>query len=153
MESPEAPHLSPPPEQVAEIDRRAAALKAQPEDFAAMDALWRAVYELDRWIFIARGTTDQPGPYAGELPQGPMLFAFTTGERARSAALGMGLSEEEASWLLAVPLPSAIEWAASFSSVGVKGIVFDYPAAGYFAPLGNLVPMRDYMATHPSPEV
>jgi hypothetical protein len=99
MENAETPHLSPPPEQVAEIDRRAAALKAQPESRRA-----------------------------GELPQGSMLFAFTTGERVKSAALGMGLSEEEASWLLAVPLPSAIEWAASFSSVGVKGVVFDYPA-------------------------
>ncbi|WP_368496995.1 hypothetical protein [Herbiconiux sp. A18JL235] len=149
MEHPEAPRLDPTPEQVAEIDRRAAALKEQPESFAAMDALWRAVYALDRWIFIARGTDDQPGPYAGELPQGPMLFAFTTGERARSAALGMGLSEDEVSRLLAVPLPAAIEWAATFASVGVKGIAFDIPTAGYFAPLTNLVPMRDYMAAHP----
>jgi hypothetical protein len=149
MEHPEAPRLDPSPEEVADIDRRAAALKEEPESFAAMDALWRAVYSLDRWIFIARGTDDQPAPYAGELPQGPMLFAFTTGERARTAALGMGLSEDEASKLLAVPLPAAIEWVASFSSVGVKGITFDFPAAGYFAPLENLVPMRDYMATHP----
>ncbi len=149
MEHPEAPRLDPSPERVAEIDRRAAALKEQSESFAAMDALWRAIYGLDRWIFIARGTDDQPGPYVGELPQGPMILAFTTGERARNAALGMGLSEDEASRLLAVPLPSAIEWAATFSSVGVVGIAFDLPAAGYFAPLGNLVPMRDYMAANP----
>ena len=152
MENPEAPRLDPSPEQVAEIDRRAAALKEQPESFAAMDALWRAVYALDRWIFIARGTDEQPGPYVGEVPQGPMLLAFTTGQRARTAALGMGLSDDEASRLLAVPLPAAIEWAATFSSVGVKGITFDLPEAGYFAQLGNLVPMRDYMAANPPAE-
>ena len=149
MENPETPRLDPSPEEIAEIDRRAALLSTQPESFAAMDGLWRAVYALDHWIFIARGTDNQPGPYAGELPQGPMLFAFTTGERAKTAALGAGLSEEEASRLLAVPLPSAIEWAATFSAVGVKGIAFDLPTAGFFAPLENLIPMRDYMASHP----
>ncbi|MFB2554880.1 hypothetical protein [Herbiconiux liangxiaofengii] len=149
MENPETPRLDPSPDEIAEIDRRAALLREQPDSFAAMDNLWRAIYSLERWIFIARGTLDQPAPYAGELPQGPMLFAFTTGERAKTAALGAGLSEEEASMLLAIPLPSAIEWAASFSAVGVKGIAFDLPAAGFFAPLENLVPMRDYMASNP----
>jgi hypothetical protein len=149
MDTPESPRLDPSPEEVAEIDRRAAVLRAEPESFAAMDALWRAVYGLERWIFIARGTDEAPGPYAGVLEQGPMLFAFTTGERARSAALAAGLSEDEASRLLAVPLPAAIEWAASFSAVGVQGIAFDVPAAGYFAPLTNLVPMRDFMSSTP----
>ncbi|WP_066043834.1 hypothetical protein [Herbiconiux solani] len=149
MENPETPRLDPSAEEVAEIDRRAALLRAEPESFAAMDNLWRAVYGLEHWIFIARGTLEQPAPYAGQLPQGPMLFAFTTAERAKSAALGAGLSDEEASTLLAIPLPSAIEWAATFAAVGVKGIAFDLPEAGYFAPLENLVPMRDYMASNP----
>ena len=149
MESPETPRLDPTPEEVAEIDRRAAVLRAEPESFAAMDNLWRAVYGLEHWIFSARGTLEQPAPYAGQLPQGPMLFAFTTAERAKSAALGAGLSDEEASTLLAIPLPSAIEWAATFAAVGVKGIAFDLPEAGHFAPLENLVPMRDYMASNP----
>ncbi|MCS5714558.1 hypothetical protein NVV95_08330 [Herbiconiux sp. CPCC 205716] len=151
MENADQPSLDPSPEQVGEIDRRAAALRDQPDSFAAMDALWRAVYSLDRWIFIARGTDEQPGPYAGELAQGPMLFAFTTGDRARAAGLGAGLSDDEASRLLAMPLPSAIEWAASFAAVGVKGIAFDLPTHGYFAPLSNLIPMRDHMATTPPP--
>ena len=151
-ENPEPVRLDPTPEEVAEVDRRAAALRDQPESFAAMDALWRSVYALERWIFIARGTDEAPSPYAGELPQGPMLFAFTTAERAHSCALAQGLTEEEASKLLAVPLPSAIEWAASFSSVGIHGITFDMPAYGYFAPLTNLLPMRDFMAQNPPAE-
>ncbi|WP_378144353.1 hypothetical protein ACFJGV_12860 [Cnuibacter sp. UC19_7] len=149
MDSPEMPRLDPPTEVVADIDRKAARLRAEPESFAAMDGLWRAVYGLERWIFLARGTEEAPKPYAGELSPGPMLFAFTTPDRAREGGRSVGLSDEESSLLLAVPLPGAIEWAASFGQAGIAGIAFDIPSAGYYAPLGNLLPMRDHMAANP----
>jgi len=136
---------------IAEIDAAATALRAAgPGDFAAMDALWRAVYRLPRWAFIARGTDDAPSPFVGDLESGPMLLAFTTIARAHDGALSAGLDEEAASRVLTVPMPDAIEWSASFADSGVRGIVFDLPGFGYFAPLENLVPMRDYMAANPA---
>ncbi|MDQ1130279.1 hypothetical protein [Microbacterium sp. SORGH_AS_0888] len=149
MENREEASLNPDPDVVAEIDRLAAAAKAAPGDTVAMAALWRAVYGLERWIFIARGTHDEPSPYALSFDEGPMVLAFTTAERAQEAGRRNGLSEEESSLLLSVPLPGAIEWAASLAGTGITGILFDYPAPGYFAPLGNLIPMRDHMARNP----
>lgn len=149
MDSSEMPNLDPDPQIVAEIDRRAALVRAEPESFAAMDGLWRAVFGLERWIFIARGSDEAPSPFAAELDRGPVVFAFTTAERARVGGLVNGLSEEDSTRLLAVPLPAAIEWVASLSAVGVSGITFDVPEAGYYAPLENLLRMRDFMAANP----
>jgi hypothetical protein len=149
MESPEMPSLNPPAEVVDDIDRKAARLRAEPQSFAAMDGLWRAVYGLDRWIFIARVSQDAPQPFMVEPGDGPLLLAYTTGERAVEGGMKQGLSREEASLLLAIPLPGAIEWAASFAQAGVRAIAFDLPRFGYFAPLGNLLPMRDHIASTP----
>ncbi|PPI21575.1 hypothetical protein [Rathayibacter sp. AY1B5] len=136
-------------DQTEEIDARAEALRADPESFAAMDALWRSVYALRMWCFIARGPDDAPTPFVGGLESGPMVFAFTTGERARAGALHAGLSDEDASRVLKVPMPAALEWIAAMGSSGVAGVVFDLPRFGYSAPLQNLLPMRDFMAANP----
>lgn len=136
------------PEIVAEIDRLAAAAQAAPDDMAAMDRLWRAIYGLDRWLFLARGERENPRPYMLDFPQGPMVLAFTTAERAQAAGRANGLSEEEVALVLAVPLPGGIEWAASLP---VSGVVFDYGVTGVSAPVGNLIPMRDWMASRPAP--
>lgn len=134
---------------VAEIDRLAAASQAAPGDRSAMDALWRAVYALDSWIFIARGEDDAPQPFIAEFGPGPLLMAFTTPERAKEGALNVGRDAAFAERLLSVPLPAAIDWAAGFAPHGVAGILFDLPSQGYFAPLQNLIPMRDWMAANP----
>lgn len=135
---------------VAEIDRRSERVRDAGDDFSAMDALWRAVYALDRWFFIARGEDDAPTPFAAQLEKGPMIFAGTTPTRVRDAGIASGLSEEDASKILAVPLPSAVDWAGSFAAAGVFGIVFDRTETGYFAPLENLVPMREWMTANPA---
>lgn len=134
---------------LAEIDRLADAYRAAPEDRATMDALWRAVYALDSWIFIARGELDAPQPFIAEFEPGPLLLAFTTPERAKEGAIAVGRDEAFAENLLSVPLPAAIEWAAQYSPHGVAGILFDVSSQGYFAPLTNLVPMRDWMTANP----
>lgn len=141
--------MDPTDDTIAGIDAAAEALRATPDSFAAMDRLWRAVYGLSHWAFVARGTDEAPTPFVGELAAGPMVFAFTTVGRAHDGALSAGLDEEAASRVLAVPLPGAIEWLASFADSGVRGVVFDLPRFGYFAPLQNLVPMREHMAANP----
>ncbi len=139
--------IDPAPDTVATIDALSDAARSQPESFAAMDALWRAVYALPHWSFIARGPDDAPSPFIGQLPNGPMVFAFTTRQRAHDGALAVGLDEEAASRVLSVPLPGAVEWLAGFAQQGVAGVVFDMPALGYMAPLQNLLPMQAHMAS------
>ena len=140
------PSLDPLPQAVAEIDRLAEVARRAPGDTEAMGALWDALYGLDRWLFIARGEAERPSPYTIVRPEGPMLLAFTTAERARTGGMGNGLGEEETRRLLAVPLPGGIEWAASLEGHGVRGLIVDDGTLGAFAPLGNLVPMRDWFA-------
>ena len=39
---------------------------------------------------------------------------------------------------------------AGLESAGLAGVVFDHGVSGAFAPLGNLILMRDWMASHPA---
>lgn len=133
----------PSPARLAGIDRLASRLRSDSADPAAIAALWGAVLRLDRWYFIARGPAEAPVPYVAQLRSGSMLFAFTSPERAAIGARNANLDEQEAARQLSVPLPRAVDWAASFGAAGVKGIVFDTPAQSYWVPLANLVGLRD----------
>lgn len=114
-----------------------------------MDALWRALYGLERWIFLDRGEPDDPRPYALAFPQGPMVLAFTTSDRAQAAGRANGLSDDDVRRMLALPLPGAIEWVAGLAGAGIVGVLFDRGVVDAYAPLGNLLPMRDWMAANP----
>lgn len=149
MADPDAPQLDPSPELVEAIDAAAADSIAAPEDAAAQQKLWRAVFSLDKWIFIARGTDTEPTPFAGMTESGPSIFAFSTAERAIRAAAGFGIPAEEADRLLAVPLPGASGWVASHAEVGVEAMVFDAGAIGAFTPLQNLAAMAVWFEEHP----
>ncbi|SDI02512.1 hypothetical protein [Agrococcus jejuensis] len=144
------PSLDPAAEVVARLDALSDASRDAPQDQSALTALWRAVLGLERWILIARGTPEQPRPFAVSIPQGPVLLVFSTAERARVGGMAAGLTQEEASRLIATPLPAAIEWAASFQAVGVVGIALDHGTTGAWTPLANLVPMRDHFAANPA---
>ncbi len=140
----------PSPETVRAIDEAAAASIAAPEDVDAQERLWRAVFSLERWVFIARGGDDEPTPFALSTDEGPVIFAFSTAERARSAGIGFGVPDHEASRLLAVPLPSAAAWVASYAESGVEALVFDAPTIGAMAPLSNLAAMAVYISQNPT---
>ncbi|WP_258524710.1 hypothetical protein [Microbacterium sp. SMR1] len=147
--APEMP-VEPAPELIEALDEAAAASKASPADAAVQERLWRAAFALDRWLFIARGSDDEPTPFALRSDEGAVIFAFSTADRAHEAALGFGLPEEEASRLLAVPLPSAAAWVASYAEAGVEAMVFDAPGNGAMAPLTNLAAMAVYISQNPS---
>ncbi|OYC98655.1 hypothetical protein CI089_03045 [Microbacterium sp. Yaish 1] len=142
--------VEPAPELIEALDEAAAASKASPTDAAVQERLWRAAFALDRWLFIARGSDDEPTPFALRSDEGAVIFAFSTADRAHEAALGFGLAEEEASRLLAVPLPSAAAWVASYAEAGVEAMVFDAPRNGAMAPLSNLAAMAVYISQNPS---
>ncbi|CAL4860589.1 hypothetical protein [Microbacterium sp. MM2322] len=149
MPDPSASQLDPDAALVAAIDAAAGPSMAAPDDREAQERLWRAVFALDKWIFIARGTDEQPTPFAATTPQGPAIFAFSTPERAQDAAAGFGIPKEEVDRLPAVPLPDAAGWVASYAESGVASMVFDAPVIGAMAPLSNLAAMAVWIQQHP----
>lgn len=135
---------------VARIDELCAATQTSaPGDPAVWGPLWAAVFDLKEWLFIARGGMKQPQPFIGVFPQGPMLCAFTTADRARAGALAMGLPEEEAGLVLSIPSEGIAEWVASFQQHGVFGITFDHPQLGFLSPLANIIAIRDAVTANP----
>ncbi|EZP26099.1 hypothetical protein [Microbacterium oleivorans] len=149
MSDPSASQLDPDAALVAAIDAAAGPSMAAPDDREAQERLWRAVFALNKWIFIARGTDDQPTPFAAATDQGPAIFAFSTPQRAQDAAAGFGIPKEEVDRLLAVPLPDAAGWVASYAEAGVESMVFDVPVIGAMAPLANLAAMAVWIQQHP----
>ncbi|QLD13343.1 hypothetical protein HW566_12470 [Microbacterium oleivorans] len=135
---------------MAELDAAAAASRQAPADAAVQERLWRAAFALERWLFLARGSDDEPTPFALSTDEGAVIFAFSTADRAHEAALGFGLPEDEASRMLAVPLPAAAAWVASYAEAGVEALVFDAPGNGAMAPLSNLAAMAVYISQNPS---
>ncbi|WBU37319.1 hypothetical protein [Homoserinibacter sp. YIM 151385] len=109
-------------------------------------AFWEAVFRLPHWIFVARGESDSPAPlvvYAGPDGQTPTMLAFSRPEDAVHTARAAGLSEEESSLLLAVPMPAAAEWAASFAQSGVRMLQVEaHDEGGLVIPLEFLPRMR-----------
>lgn len=137
------------PEIVAEIDRLNEAVKAAPAgDTAPQIALWQHVTRLENWFFIARGSSEQPRPYAVGLENGPMICLYSSAARATEAAGALGLTESEdaAVPLFAVPMPTAIDYVASFSQVGVAGVTLDHPRIGAYIPLANLGLLKGWIA-------
>ncbi|MEV0675381.1 hypothetical protein AB0I60_02545 [Actinosynnema sp. NPDC050436] len=132
------------PEAVAEIDRLDAAVRAAPAgDLAAQIALWRQTTALERWFFLARGSADQPRPYAVAAEQGPMICLYSSAARAGEAARTLGLAD--AAPLFSVPTPAAIDYVASFSAAGVFGVTLDHPRLGHHIPLANLALLKGWV--------
>ena len=126
---------------VAELDRLDEAVRAAPAgDTTAQVALWRQATRLRTWFFIARGEPDQPRPYAVGAAQGPMICLYSSAGRAAEAALALGLvaAADDAVPLFGVPLPTAIDYVASFARAGVVGVTLDHPRIGHHIPLANL---------------
>ena len=124
---------------LAELDRLDAAVGAAPDDIAAQVALWRAVGALEHWVFINRGTSESPRPYAIAADAGHMLCIYSSTTRAQQTARDSGfVSADEAVPLFSIPLPAAIEWALALGEHGVVGVTIDYPQLGAWSPLPNL---------------
>ncbi len=124
-----------------------AARDAGVDDIATQTALWKEVFSLERWFFIPRGDMDAMAdvqPLAVVVDEQPMLLAFTSPERARQSAITLGLTDEEAAHVLAVPSEGMVESADGYSKVGLQGVLFDYGWTGFYAPLGQLGPIRSH---------
>ncbi|MFC7491833.1 MULTISPECIES: hypothetical protein [unclassified Knoellia] len=127
------------------VDALSHAARAAGSDLDAQTALWQAMFELDQWYFVARGTLPDVAPLVGVVDGVPSLLAFTTGPRAREFALGNGFSEEEASQVLGVPTGSVLDLCEQFTAQGVDRLVVDQGVLGFFAPLPQLRPIHEFI--------
>lgn len=115
---------------VRELDLRKEAFRAASADTQAEMAVWEAAAKLPDWFTVNRGTPEQPMPGGFQFDGvGTLIGVYSTGDRAAEAA---GVEAT----LLAVPLPQALDWLASFAQNGVAGIVLDSP--GPWTSLSNL---------------
>ncbi|GAA4108335.1 hypothetical protein GCM10022415_00880 [Knoellia locipacati] len=128
------------------IDSLAEVVRTSGADVDAQSALWGAMFGLDKWWFIARGTLPDVSPVVGVVDGVPSLLAFTSGARARECALTMGFAEEKAGQALAVAPQSVLETTDHLMSQGVQRLVVDQGVLGFFAPLGQLRPIAEFVA-------
>lgn len=116
---------------IEELDRRSEARRAAPGDQAAEMALWEAAAQLGHWFVVNRGTAEEPRPAGLQMDGvGTLIGVYSCLERAKAAA-GVGT-------IAGVPLPTALDWLASYAQQGVNGIVLDHPGIGAWIPLANL---------------
>lgn len=128
---------------LAELDRLDAAVRASPGDIGAQIALWRAVAALEHWVFINRGTVENPRPFAIAADAGQLLCIYSSASRAQQAARESALvPADDPVPLFSVPLPAAIDWALGLGPLGVAGVSIDYPRLGAWSPLPNLAGLR-----------
>ncbi|EAP96922.1 hypothetical protein JNB_19968 [Janibacter sp. HTCC2649] len=127
------------------IDALSDAARTAGSDVDAQTTLWQAMFELERWYFVARGTMPDVSPLVGVVDGVPSLLAFTTGARAREFALKSGFSEEEASQVLGVPTTGVLDLCDQFTTQGVERLVIDQGVLGFFAPLAQLRPIHGFI--------
>lgn len=137
------------PTDPATIDALSNAARDSGGALGAQTALWRAMFGLEKWFFVARGTPPEVGPLVGVVDEVPSLLAFTTGVRAREFALANGFSEEEASRVLSVPSNGILDLCEQLAEHGVKRLVVDQGTLGFFAPLDQLRPIHGFIEQHP----
>lgn len=125
-----------------DFDQLAAA--ARSGTMESNNALWSAVFALDRWWCLPDG--DPPRPRVGLIDGKPFLLAFTSGQRARQQAQAWGLAAPDGSVnVIAMTPQGALGSIDSMRSAGIFGIVFDQGITGFFAPLDNLLPIYEHV--------
>lgn len=88
-------------------------------------AAWQDAFDLETWFFIARGSDEEPTPFAMQLEGRGVIATFTSPERAVAFAAASGLPEEEGRRLLAVPVDRVTDLLMGYLESGVDTLVLD----------------------------
>jgi hypothetical protein len=123
----------------AAIDLRAESARTASMGDQAPADLWRAVFALPRWVFIARtleNGTRQPLAVIDDEHR-PMMLAFTSAARAHAAAERRGALDGTTE-VVGVPPIAVVEGFEQYARSGVQGIVFDEGSTGFSLPLKQL---------------
>jgi hypothetical protein len=122
---------------VRELDLRKEAFRVAAGNTEVEMAVWEAAAKLPEWFIVNRGTPEDPTPGGFQFDGvGTLVGVYSTAERAAEVAGVEAI-------LLAVPLPQALDWLASFAQAGVAGIVLDSP--GPWTSLSNLRFFRQWI--------
>jgi hypothetical protein len=131
-------------------------LRAAMTSRAAPDIMgfWSAYFRLPSWLLIARGEPGSPSPFVVVPADRPTILVFSDPRGAQLVGRAAGLSEEEASKILALPMPLAVDWVAAFAQQGVRSVQFDaHLDGGIVIPIDNLPQMRvDLLGPPSAPE-
>lgn len=130
----------------APIPALLAAVREDQGDLERIKAFWRAYLALPMWLFIARGTSEAPAPFIAVLDERPTLLVFSSAQGAEAAGLAAGLPKEEASLLLAIPTPHAVDWVAAAAGHGVLDLQVDRHLGGFVVPIDAPVRIRASLA-------
>lgn len=122
-----------------------------------LDNLYRPVFALKEWHFIARGQFPNVRPYIASNPDiangQPMIRAFTDTDRLYRFARENKLltnelsGKQEDALVLSIPTDKIIDYLEQFTSKGVYGIWFnsDTESEGFFVPLKQLRPIKQHL--------
>lgn len=112
-----------------------AAVREDPSDVERVKEFWRAYLALPMWLFIARGTQEQPLPLVLVFDDRPTLLVFSSAEGAKAAGIAAGLSDDEASLVLTMPTEHAVHWAADAAQRGILDLQVDRHLGGFTVPV------------------
>jgi hypothetical protein len=108
---------------------------------AAINALWRAAFSLEQWLFIVHPkSAGDPQPFVDTEAGHVCLFAFTDSEQVhRFATENKMLDEKGGALMLGVSPQNAIEWGRKErESGGSRRMHFNFGGPGWFAPMSGL---------------
>lgn len=118
----------------------------------ALNNLYGAVFALEKWHFIARGTPPDVNPYIAandEYADGQhMVRAFTDTDRLMNFARENNLTAPDGTAsILSIPTANILDYLEQFIPYGVHGIWFnsDMQSDGFFLPLRQLRPVKEHL--------
>jgi hypothetical protein len=127
---------------------KAALPDLQPGSRAAVNALWRAAFSLDQWLFIVHPTDAfDRKPFVDAEADHVCLFAFTDGEQVhRFAKENKMLDKRGGALMLGVSPQNAIDWGREERERGgSQRIHFNFGGPGWFAPMSALPGIYEFV--------
>jgi hypothetical protein len=107
----------------------------------AINALWRAAFSLDKWLFVMHpSAVSDPHPFVDTEAGHICLFAFTDSEQVHRFAKENNLLDEKGNALmLGITPQNAIEWGREERERGgSRRMHFNFGGPGWFVPMASL---------------
>lgn len=111
----------------------------------AMDALWTALFQLERWLFAVE-PGDPTRPYVGEYAGQRWAFAFTDSGLLGRFVEQNGLRGPGDLLFLSMPAADARGWIEQAGERGLlAGVQFNFAGPGWFAPARSLAAIHTHL--------
>lgn len=129
------------------LDTLASQLMAHPSDMA-FEALWKEVFQLPHWYFLARKTQPTVEPFFALIDNKPWLCVFSDPERLYEFASLQGIVQFPGQEVDVFSLDSVkgFAYALQYLKTDIHGVWFDLPQ-GFNAPLATFRDIGLYLGT------